>query len=139
MPKACSSDLRERVIKAVGDGASRREAAERFEVSVSSAVKWDQAWRNEGRHAAKPRGGSASPLDEHAKQILRIVGERPDATLAELSAGISKSGIACSRSALWRFFDRRGITHKKSSARRRAEAGGRRAGTPSLEARAKAV
>ena len=39
MPKAYSRDLRERVITAVETGASRREAAERFEVSVASAVK----------------------------------------------------------------------------------------------------
>ena len=38
MPKAYSRDLRERVITAVETGASRREAAERFEVSVASAV-----------------------------------------------------------------------------------------------------
>src|ERR1700722_12051356 len=42
MPKAYSRDLRERVITAVETGASRREAAERFEVSVASAVKWLQ-------------------------------------------------------------------------------------------------
>ena len=44
MPKAYSRDLRERVITAVETGASRREAAERFEVSVASAVKWLQRW-----------------------------------------------------------------------------------------------
>ena len=33
MPKPCSQDLRERVLEAVETGASRREAAERFEVS----------------------------------------------------------------------------------------------------------
>ena len=38
MPKAYSGDLRERVIETVEAGASRREAAERFEVSVSSAA-----------------------------------------------------------------------------------------------------
>jgi transposase len=48
MPKACSLDLRERVIEAVEGGASRREAAARFEVSASSAVKWLQSWRREG-------------------------------------------------------------------------------------------
>ena len=37
MPKSYSGDLRERVIEAVEiEGASRREAAERFGVSVSS-------------------------------------------------------------------------------------------------------
>ncbi len=63
MPKAYSGDLRERVIEAVERGASRREAAERFEVSVASAVKWLQRWREEKSAAAKPRGGSISPLE----------------------------------------------------------------------------
>src|SRR5207247_1397769 len=39
MPKPCSLDLRERVLATVEAGASRREAAERFEVSPSSAIK----------------------------------------------------------------------------------------------------
>ena len=38
MPKAYSRDLRERVITAVETGASRREAAERFEVSAGLAL-----------------------------------------------------------------------------------------------------
>src|SRR5262249_35965191 len=48
MPKALSGDLRERIIEAVEAGASRREAAERFEISASSAVKWLQRWRDHG-------------------------------------------------------------------------------------------
>jgi len=50
-------------------GASRREAADRFEVSVSSAVKWLQRWRESGGAAPKPRGGSVSPLEEFAAQV----------------------------------------------------------------------
>ena len=63
MGRPYSLDLRERVIEAVEEGASRREAAERFEVSASSAVKWFQAWEKEGRREAKPCGGSQSPLE----------------------------------------------------------------------------
>jgi hypothetical protein len=37
MAKACSEDLRERVIEAVEAGGSRRGAAKRFAVSASSA------------------------------------------------------------------------------------------------------
>jgi transposase len=48
MPKSLSGDLRERVIEAVQAGASRREAAERFEISASAAVKWLQRWRDHG-------------------------------------------------------------------------------------------
>jgi hypothetical protein len=46
MPKPCSDDLRERVIEAVETGASRREAAESFNLSASPAVKWLQRWRD---------------------------------------------------------------------------------------------
>jgi transposase len=35
MPKPCSLELRERVVDAVESGASRREAADWFEVSPS--------------------------------------------------------------------------------------------------------
>ena len=42
MPKPCSLELRERVVDAVESGASRREAADWFDVSPSSAIKWMQ-------------------------------------------------------------------------------------------------
>jgi hypothetical protein len=48
MPKSYSADLRKRVIEAIEMGASRHEAADRFEVSVSSAVKWHQFYCSRG-------------------------------------------------------------------------------------------
>ena len=116
MPKACSSDLRERVIEAVEEGASRREAAERFEVSASSAVKWLQSWRREGRRGPKPRGGSRSALEDHAHEVLALVAEQPDRTLEELVVALRKQRIPGSRSALWRFLQRHGISFKKKPA-----------------------
>jgi transposase len=44
--EAYSRDLRERAIEDVATGASRREAAECFVISVSSAIKWVQRWRS---------------------------------------------------------------------------------------------
>lgn len=117
MPKACSRDLRERVIEAVEEGASRREAAERFEVSVSSAVKWLQSWRREGRRGPKPSGGSRSALEDYADTILGLVGERADWTLEELLAALRRQRIRGSRSALWRFLERHEISFKKKPAR----------------------
>src|SRR6516165_7979981 len=58
MPKAYSGEMRERVIAEVESGASRREAAEEFAVSASTAVIWVKCFRQTGRCAAKPRGGS---------------------------------------------------------------------------------
>ena len=114
MPKSLSGDLRERVIEAVEAGASRREAAERFEISPSSAVRWLQRWRDHGVCAPKPRGGSRSVLEDYAQRILCLVDERPDRTLDEFVAAMHKRRIPGSRSALWRFLDRHGITFKKS-------------------------
>src|SRR5262249_26454810 len=91
-------------------GASRREAAEHFEISASSAVKWLQRWRD----APKPRGGSRSVLEEYGERILALVAEQPDRTLDEIVAAMRKRRIPGSRSALWRFLDRHGITFKKS-------------------------
>jgi transposase len=125
MPKSCSSDLRERVIDAVEEGATRREAAERFDVSASSAVRWFQAWQKEGRRAPRPCGGSQSPLEDHADQILALVAAQPDWTLDEFVAAMGKRRLAGSRSALWRFLERHGISVKKKPAGSRARPGGR--------------
>ena len=114
MPKAYSRDLRERVITAVETGASRREAAERFEVSVASAVKWLQRWYQQRSAAPKPRGGSISPLEEFSGEILDLIARQPDLTLVETVAELRKRRIKTSRSSLWRFLDRHNITLKKS-------------------------
>ena len=113
MPKPYSDDLRERVIEAVEAGASRREAAENFNLSPSSAVKWLERWRNTGSAKAKPTGGSTSPLEEHAEWLLALVVEQPDLTLDEIVAAMRKRQIPGSRTAVWRLFARHDLTVKK--------------------------
>ncbi len=114
MPKSYSADLRERVIEAVEMGASRHEAADRFEVSVSSAVKWLQRWHESGSAAPKPRGGSVSPLEKRAARILAMIAEHPDLTLKEAVTELRRRRIRTSKSAVSRFFARHDITLKKS-------------------------
>ena len=55
-------ELRIRVIHFVEAGGSRREAAEQFQVSASSAIRWMQRFREDGVFEPMPRGGSTSPL-----------------------------------------------------------------------------
>lgn len=55
MARTLSVDLRERVVAAVEGGMSRREAAERFGVSVASAVRWCALSQETGSVSAKPR------------------------------------------------------------------------------------
>jgi transposase len=135
MPKAYSWDMRKRVIAEVENGASRREAAEEFEVSASTAIIWVKCFRETGRCAAKLRGGSISPLEKHAGFLLGLIERQPDLTLDEVVLTMGKHRIAGSRSAVWRFFNRHKITFKKKPARNRAGARGRGAGTPALETR----
>jgi len=133
MPKPYSVDLRARVIEEVETGASRREAAERYGISPSVVVIWVQRFEETGSVAAKPSGGSISPLEQHAEFLLGLIVNQPDLTLDEIVAAMRKRRI------VWRFFARRNISFKKNSVRGGAEACGRSPRTPALDARARHV
>src|ERR1700737_3175307 len=107
-------ELRTRVIDFGEEGATRREAAEQFDVSVSSAIRWVQRFRENGTSEPMPRGGSTSPLEQHSRQILALISEESGLTLNEIVSALHKRRIPGSRSALSRFFARHGITIKKS-------------------------
>src|SRR5215470_1474223 len=133
MTRPYSPDLRVRVIEAIDEGATRYEAAERFGISVASAVRWHQVWRETGTIAAKPCGGSRSPLDDCANEVLALIEERRDWTLDELVAEMHKRRLPGSRTALFRFLERQAITFKKSPARQRTGADGRGPRSKSLD------
>jgi transposase len=139
MPKSYSADLRRRVIEAVEAGASRPEAAESFGIDVSSAVRWLQCWNETGRCAPKPRGGSVSPLERHAEQILAPIAEQSDLTLEETIAELRKRRIRTSKSAASRFSQRHDITFKKESAGGGTASRRRGPGAPALDPRARHV
>jgi hypothetical protein len=84
----------------------------RYEISASVVIIWAQRWEATGSIAAKPSGGSTSPLEEHAEFLLGLISKQPDLTLDEIVAAMDKRRIAGSRSAVWRFFDRRNISFK---------------------------
>ena len=112
---------------------------ERYGLSPSVVVIWVQRFEETGSVAAKPSGGSTSPLEKHAEFLLALIADKPDLTLDEIVVAMRKRRIAGSRSAVWRFFARRNISFKKNSVRGGAEAGGRGPRPPPLEARARHV
>src|SRR5437016_489862 len=131
MPKAYSADIRMLVIAHVEGGASRREAAEQLDISPSAAVKWVKCFHETGSCAAKPRGGSTSPLEAHAPWLLTLIEEQPDLTLDEVVSVMHKHGIAGSRTAVWSFLKRHDIVvmdnlpaHKVPGVREAIEARG---------------
>src|SRR6202163_932279 len=121
MPRPYSGDLRARVIEEIATGASRREAAERYGISASVVVIWAQRWKQTGSFAARPSGGSTSPLEDHAEFLLVLIAKQPDLTLDEIVAATEKRGIACSRTAVWRVFDRRNISSLHAAEQQRAD------------------
>ena len=102
---------------------------------ASTAVTWVKCFRESGRCAAKPRGGSVSPLEEHGEFLLALIDEQPDLTLDEVVCAMRKHKVSGSRTAAWRFFQRHKITFKKSAARGGAGARGRSARPTALDAR----
>jgi transposase len=115
MGHCLSNDLRMRVVSEVEKGSSRRAAAARFGVSVSSAIRWVQAFRKKGTSEAKPQGGDrrSKRIEAHRAFIMKTVANRKDVTLAELQELLAKRGARFGLGTLWRFFDRHGITLKK--------------------------
>ena len=95
-----------------------------------------EAWRHEGTIEAKPYGGSRSPLEDHAEEILAVIEAQPDRTLDEIVAVTRKQKIPGSRTALFRFLERRAVTSKKSPSRCRTGADGCGSRPPAVDTRA---
>ena len=58
---------------------------------MASAVKWLQRWYRRSA-APKPRGGSVSPLEEFAVEILDLIAQRPDLTLVKTVQNCASDG-----------------------------------------------
>ena len=124
---AYSTDLRERVVAAVGEGASRRKAARLFRVSAASAVRWVELQEQTGSVGPKPRGHRRSPLEPHAAWLLGLILRDKDLTLEEIAARIAvEFGVRTTKSSVDRFYARHDITFKKKPARPRTGSAGRR-------------
>jgi transposase len=111
MAKALSIDLRKRVIAAIEEGASCRQAAARFGVSASSAIRWHALSRRLGDAAPKRQGGDrrSGRIEAYAALILDALARTVDITLADLRVELAAHGISVSVAGLWRFFKRRRI------------------------------
>lgn len=123
MVKPYSQDLRSRVVAAVEeDGLSRREAARRYRVSESSAIKWVRAYERTGRIRPRAMGGDRrSVLKPQTAWLLGLIKREEDLTLSAVAARLlAEHGIKADVPMLSRFFKAQGFSFKKKSLRRRA-------------------
>jgi transposase len=102
------------VVKASSDGLSARQAAARFGVGISTAIRWIARART-GELAARAQGRRrGSSLDAHEAFIVALIEERRDITLHEMAAKLlAEQAVTIRRSALSAWLRCRGWTFKK--------------------------
>src|SRR3954467_8210971 len=119
MPRAYSTDLRERALAAYEAGEGRQsETARRDRGGDGRLSGWLELAREEGRRAPKPRRGGTKPVGGEAATLAALVAERNDATLAEDADRLAeRTGGRRSPSALCRALKALGLVRKKKRSR----------------------
>ena len=117
MAAPLSQDLRRRLIQAVAAGSSAREAARRFAVSESGAIKLVRRVRETGSMASGQIGGHRKPLLAGHEALLReLTAAKDNITLAEIRAELVARGIETGCLAtIWHTLRRLGLSHKKTA------------------------
>src|SRR5918995_679483 len=116
MAPPLSQDLRGRIVRAVAEGSSIRQAATRFAVSPSAAVKLMQRVRRTGSTAPAKMCGHRRPLLEaHADDLQAITSAKAGITWREIKAALGERGLAVKAlSSIADMLHRLDLSHKKS-------------------------
>ncbi|HXW22464.1 MAG TPA: IS630 transposase-related protein, partial [Rhodomicrobium sp.] len=115
---ALSMDIREKVMKAIAGGMSRRQAAARFDIGPATAVRWAKRFETSGSVTPSKMGGDrkSQRIEAHADFIVAELNEQPDLTILEQREKIRKRhGVAFGHATVWRFLKRHEITNKKKT------------------------
>jgi putative transposase len=115
MTAPLSQDLRRRLVRAVEAGASAREAAARFEVSASAAIKLVRRVRETGSTAPARIGGYRKPLLAGHEDLLReLMAAKTGITLVEVQDALIQRGVGrVSLTTIWSTLRRLDLRHKK--------------------------
>ena len=119
MPRAYSTDLRERALAACEAGEGRQsEIARLYKIGERTLSAWLRTAREEGRRSPRPRRGGRAPLGGEREALAGLVAERNDATLAEYADLLAdRTGVRRSPSALCRALKALGLVRKKRRSR----------------------
>lgn len=129
MGKPYSVDLRERVVAAVEKGGlSRRRAALRFGVGISTVIHWVRRFRETGSVAPGKMGGHKPKAirGEHRAFLLERTREK-DFTLRGLVAELAARGLKVDYRTVWNFIHAERLSFKKNRGRQRTGSSRRRA------------
>ena len=121
MAGAYSLDLRERVVAAVErDGLSRHQAAARFGVAVSTAIKWVQRFHRTGSVAPGQMGGHKPKAiaGQYRDWLIERCRVR-DFTLRGLVAELAQRDLKVDYRSVWEFVHVEKLSYKKTAGRGR--------------------
>lgn len=115
MVRPLSVDLRSRVLAAVAEGATHREAAQRFGVSPSSVSRWRRLARINGDSQPAKKGGDqrSGRIEAQRDLILEFLDDQRDMTIQELKTALAERGYQFGYGTLQRFLKRHRMTRKK--------------------------
>ena len=116
MAKPYSLDLRERVVAAVEEGGlSRRRAAARFGVGISTVIGWVRRLRETGSVAPGQMGGHKPKAirDAHRAWLLERIGVG-DFTLRGLVSELAARGLKVDYRTVWSFVHAEKLSFKKT-------------------------
>ena len=122
MAKPYSMDLRERVVDAVEAGdLSRRKAAARFGVAVSTVIHWVRRFRETGSVAPGQMGGHRPKkiAGEHRQWLMKRCRSGPF-TLRGLVTELAERGLPVDYRTVWTFVHEEKLSFKKNGRRQRA-------------------
>jgi putative transposase len=115
MSRAYSIDLRERAVAAVEKGGmSRRRAAARFGVGISTVIRWTRRLRETGSVAPSKIGGykPRAIAGEQRAWLLQRIREK-DFTLRGLVAELAARGLKVDYRSVWAFVHAEKLSFKK--------------------------
>ena len=116
MTRAYSMDLRERVVRAVKEeGLSRRQAAERFSIGISTAILWLRREKTTGSVAPAKMGGykPRKIVGEHHDWLVSRCRDGSPFTIAKLIKELAERGVRVDHHSVWNFLHEQKLTFKK--------------------------
>ena len=115
MGRAYSKDLRERVVAAVEGGMSRRQAAGRYNVAISTVIDWVDRFRETGSVAPGKMGGHKPKAlsGAHRAWLIARCKEKDFTLMGLVNELLDQRGLKVDYRSVWNFVHEENLSYKK--------------------------
>jgi len=115
MGRPYSKDLRERVVSSVEGGMSRRQAAARYEVAISTVIDWVNRFRETGDLAPGKIGGHKPKTlsGGHRHWLIARCKEKDFTLMGLVEELLEQRGVKVDYRSVWNFVHEENLSYKK--------------------------